>query len=333
MRSETVAQQTVGDDPLLGKDIMTRGLMRSVIAGAVALVLAVVMAGGSLPLLTGTANAAPPQDGVYQINRPIFSDSTWTLTLTTITASNNTLSVAVLYQNNSAADQGLYCPDTKQSLLVNGQTVTELTSYCAQHIGLTWTVPPKGTMSVTAVFPTLPDQSTVFTLNNWYNWGAGVANIQLVPFFCLGAGTSCNGAPAGQPAANLPNPPAWLTNLSENDLLMCTISMVALAATIVEAKALVSGAEVAMPVMVKAIEDLSDLGDFDTFLKTLQSDPYWNAALLKATANYFYEPFRACFMGVQGALQGTAGAAGKAVGQWLRSVLVTPQTSGGGGAG
>ena len=180
--------------------------MRSVIAGAIALVLAVVMAGGSLPLLTGTANAAPPQDGVYQINRPIFSDSTWTLTLTTITASNNTLSVAVLYQNNSAADQGLYCPDTKQSLLVNGQTVTELTSYCAQHIGLTWTVPPKGTFLVWATFPTLPDQLTAFTLNNWYNWGS-VPDIQLVPFYCLqGPGGGCLGIRRDVPGVQSPTP-------------------------------------------------------------------------------------------------------------------------------
>jgi hypothetical protein len=133
---------------------------------------------------------------------------------------------------------------------------------------------------------------------------------------------------------------------------MCTISMVALAADIEEAKALVSGAEVAMPVMVEAISKLSKLGDFDTFLKTLQSNPYWNSILqsppndsllqtflsdLKAAGLAagltIYEDFRACFMGMQNALQGTAGAAGMAFGQWLRSVIATPQTNGGGGAG
>src|SRR5664279_101402 len=93
-----------------------------------------VMAMLALPLLSGTANAAPPQDGVYQIYRPIISKSTWTVTLATVTAVDNTLGVTVIYQNNSASGQGLYCPNTKQSMLVNGQTVVIVVA-ALQHVG------------------------------------------------------------------------------------------------------------------------------------------------------------------------------------------------------
>jgi hypothetical protein len=155
-----------------------------------------------------------------------------------------------------------------------------------------------------------------------FQYGLQIADLRTIGWNDRVEGVQIDGTPGVQPPA-IPNPPDWLTNLSENDLLNCTISMVGLAAGIEEA----SGAE--MPALVHAIDDLGSLGDYETFFKTLQGDPYWNAALLKATANFFYEPFRACFMGVQGALQGTAGAAGKAVGQWLRSVIITRQTSGG----
>jgi hypothetical protein len=111
-----------------------------------------------------------------------------------------------------------------------------------------------------------------------------------------------------------PGPPEWLTNLTEQDLFNCTVSMTALAAGIQSA----GGAE--MPVMIQAVEALSTAGDFEVFFKTLTSNSYWNGLLL-ASGNVFYEQFRTCFMGMQSAMQLTAGAAGRMRGEWLRGVI------------
>jgi hypothetical protein len=110
-------------------------------------------------------------------------------------------------------------------------------------------------------------------------------------------------------------PPEWLTSIAGQDLLSCTVSMTALAAGILHAPG------VAMPPMVQAAEALSTAGDFEVFFRTLTtSDSYWKG-LLKASGNVIYEQFRACFMGVQNALQLTSGAAGRMVGEWLRGVI------------
>jgi len=78
------------------------------------------------------------------------------------------------------------------------------------------------------------------------------------------------------------------------------------------------GASVAAkPEFLEAVNKLADLGDYDTFLTTLYNgSPYWKAALAVV-----YDPIRACFNGAGAALRGTAGEAGKAVGQWLRSQI------------
>lgn len=109
-------------------------------------------------------------------------------------------------------------------------------------------------------------------------------------------------------------PPEWLTNLTEQDLFNCTVTLTSLAAGIVRAP------NTSMPATIEAIEALSLAGDYEVFARTLASDSYWNG-VLKATGNVFYEQFRACFMGTQSAMQATSGAAGRMVGEWLRSVV------------
>ncbi len=174
------------------------------------------------PVLTAMASAAPPTSGVYQINQPIANNGTWSVTLNSVVVTGNVLGVVVDYQNESTSPQNLYCPNAKQSILVGGQTIMQLDSYCAQHVGATWTVPAKSKFPSWATFPTLPDQLTAFTLNNWFGWGS-VQNIQLVPFVCLqGPGGSCLGVPRQLQADQMPTPPEWLTSATTGG---CVLSL------------------------------------------------------------------------------------------------------------
>ena len=120
------------------------------------------------------------------------------------------------------------------------------------------------------------------------------------------------------PAAPAEWPAEWLTNLTGQDLFNCVVSMTALAGGILDAP------RAAMPAMVKAAEVLSTTGDFEVFFTTLtndtSSDSYWNK-LLKAGGSVLYEQIRACYTGMQDAMELTAGQAGRAVGTWLREVI------------
>ena len=159
---------------------------------------------------------------MYQINRPIYNDATWSVTLDAVTVSDSVLGVVVVYQNNSASPQELHCPAAKASILVGGQTVMQLDSYCAHHVDATWTVPAKSKFPSWATFPTLPDQLTVFSLNNWFGMGS-VQDIQLVPFACLqGPGGGCLGVPRQMPTDQMPTPPEWLTSATTGG---CVLSL------------------------------------------------------------------------------------------------------------
>lgn len=112
-------------------------------------------------------------------------------------------------------------------------------------------------------------------------------------------------------SGQLPNPPEWLTHLTDQDLFNCTVTMTSLATAFQFAP------EAARPEFLEAVTKLSELGDYNTFLTTLYNgNGYWKSAL-----NVVYNPIRECFNGVSTALNGTAGEAGKAVGQWLRNQI------------
>src|SRR5450759_335600 len=62
-----------------------------------------------------------------------------------------------------------------------------------------------------------------------FQYGLQIADLRTIGWNDRVEEVQIDGTPGVQPPANLPNPPEWLTNLSENDLLNCTISMAALA--------------------------------------------------------------------------------------------------------
>ena len=149
------------------------------------------------------------------VELPISSGSVWQLTLPSVTVLNGTtIGVTIIYRNLSSSPHELVCPNPaqKQSITINGQTVQESNSYCADNVGRSWTVPAGGTFPSWAEFPVVPGLAVPFTLNNWYGFGS-VDNIQLIPFSCIvGPGGSCLGVPNTVPSEWMPTPAKWLTS-------------------------------------------------------------------------------------------------------------------------
>jgi hypothetical protein len=100
----------------------------------------------------------------------------------------------------------------------------------------------------------------------------------------------------------------------KQDLFACTVSLAALSPGVLTAQ----GAQV--PVMIRAVEALSAVGDYEAFFATLTSNSHWDG-LLKATVSTFYSTLKSCFMGMQAAMQATSGKAGQMVGEWLAGAL------------
>jgi hypothetical protein len=164
---------------------------------------------------TAAGTTPPTPTGVYMVKLPIYSDTTWQLTLPSVTVLNGTtVGVTIIYQNLSSSPQELSCPNPpqQQSITINGQVIRESNSYCAEHVARTWTVPAGGKFPSWATFPVVPGLAVPFTLNNWYGFGS-VENIQLIPFTCIvGPGGSCLGVPNTVPSEWMPTPPEWLTS-------------------------------------------------------------------------------------------------------------------------
>ena len=159
-------------------------------------------------------DSAHADRGIYGRTPDLLSDTVWQLTLPSVTVLNGTtIGVTIIYRNLSTSPQELLCPNPPQqeSITINGQVIQESNSYCAGHVGRTWTVPAGGKFPSWATFPAIPGLAVPFTLN-WYGWGS-VENIQLIPFTCIvGPGGSCLGVPNTVPSEWMPTPPEWLTS-------------------------------------------------------------------------------------------------------------------------
>jgi len=161
-----------------------------------------------------TTSAAATPDGVYMVDRTIYTGSPWTVVLPSVTVAGGRTIVTVSYQNVSSSSQQLVCPEPIQrtSLTISGSVYTESDSYCARNPGRVWTVPAGSNFPSWAKYDVAPDLAQPFTLNNWWGWGE-VPDIQLIPFGCIvGPGGSCLGVPNSVPSQWMPTPPEWLTS-------------------------------------------------------------------------------------------------------------------------
>jgi hypothetical protein len=160
-----------------------------------------------------TAATATPERA-YMVERSIYADETWEVTLPSATVVGGALTMTVLYRNRTATALQLVCPDppTPQSVIIAGTTTTESDSYCARNVQKEFTVAGGGTLPSWATFPVVPDLAVPVTLNDWYGWGS-VSGIQLVPFECIvGPGGACLGLPDEVAETWMPTPPEWLTS-------------------------------------------------------------------------------------------------------------------------
>jgi hypothetical protein len=197
------------------KMIKTRGLL----SNRLALVLAACLVGLvaaciSEVLVAPPARADTTPDGVYMVDRTIYTGSPWTVLLPAVEVGGGQTSVTVVYQNVSSSPQQLVCPQQLQpsSITINGTVYIESGSYCARNPGKVWTVPAQSKFPSWAKYNVVPDLAQPFTLNDWWGWGA-VPNIQLVPYGCItGPGGSCMGIPNSVPSEWMPTPPEWLTS-------------------------------------------------------------------------------------------------------------------------
>lgn len=160
------------------------------------------------------AMAQPTPDRVYMVERAIYQDNNWKVALVSMSVYDGAVTATVRYDNLAHYSQNLWCPDpmTPQSVTIEGVTTFESDSFCARHIGETLTLSARGSLSLFAQFPVVPDLAAQVTLNDWYKWGS-VQDIQLVPFECIvGPGGACLGVPREVVRSSMPMPPEWLTS-------------------------------------------------------------------------------------------------------------------------
>ena len=147
--------------------------------------------------------ATPPTNGIYTINKVLYSSTTWRLTITTIAVAGPYMNVSVKYQNLGQSPAKLYCPPADPSYItVSTRKVSSVTSYCSSRKGVTWSVPGGSTEIGWAIFPVIPDNSKSFSLT-WYSWGTATG-ISLPSRIV--------------PSANLANFFPWLTACAEGRL-------------------------------------------------------------------------------------------------------------------
>ena len=138
---------------------------------------------------TETPVPGPPKPGTYVINRPIFADSTWTLTLESIEITTEIIKVNILYENIGNSNHPYSCTETPDSLsriflsMEPSKTIYATDSFCASNPSFDNDLLPGETRRSWASFPNILTSGTQPFAVRWYpnRFGRGVEGIALQP--------------------------------------------------------------------------------------------------------------------------------------------------------
>ncbi|MFI7079876.1 hypothetical protein ACIBO1_21475 [Micromonospora sp. NPDC049903] len=125
-------------------------------------------------------DASPPPAGTdrqtYRLDRQIYQQSSFRLTLTGAETSAGTLRLTFRYRNDSLLPWPLSCPSREDDLnssaltLADGRTVRPTDTWCAaERAGETVTVAPGQSTDTWGVFPVSPSPTEPFSLS-WYDF-------------------------------------------------------------------------------------------------------------------------------------------------------------------
>ncbi|MGC5029482.1 hypothetical protein [Micromonospora sp. DT229] len=127
--------------------------------------------GGAVPQ---TPANTPRQ--TYRIDRPVYQQSTSTLTLTTAETADGTVRLTFRYRNDSPLPWPLACPTREKDLtssaliMADGRTVHPTDTWCAaERPGESITVAPGESIDTWGVFPVSPASAEPFSVR-WYSF-------------------------------------------------------------------------------------------------------------------------------------------------------------------